>query len=120
MAKTVTGGWEESLIWTHTTDFDRPSNFEIPGNSMAPSAPVRDALVQGFLNTMRVAVVGLILATVLGTLIGVGRLSHNAVMRTVCRVLLVQAVVFLCASVVYGADAPAPVTGTRGSFSASR
>jgi len=25
--RSVTAGWEESLIWTHTTDFDRPSNF---------------------------------------------------------------------------------------------
>jgi general L-amino acid transport system permease protein len=35
---------------------------------------------------MRVAVAGLILATVLGTLIGIGRLSHNAVLRTLCTV----------------------------------
>ena len=51
---------------------------------MSPTAPVRDALVQGFLNTMRVAVAGLVLATVLGTLIGIGRLSHNAVLRSLC------------------------------------
>ncbi|MDJ1645453.1 hypothetical protein, partial [Streptomyces pakalii] len=37
------------------TDFDfldRPSNFEIPGNPMSVTAPVRDALVEGFLNTL--------------------------------------------------------------------
>ncbi len=71
------------------TDFkflDRPSNFEIPGNAMSQTAPVRDALVQGLLNTLRVAVAGLILATVLGTLIGIGRLSRNAVVRTLCSV----------------------------------
>lgn len=69
------------------TDFDfldRPANFTIPGNSMSSSAPVRNALVQGVLNTARVAVAGLVLATVLGTLIGIGRLSHNAVLRSIC------------------------------------
>jgi general L-amino acid transport system permease protein len=69
------------------TDFsflDRPSNFEIPGNGMSQTAPVSDALIQGFLNTMRVAVAGLVLATVLGTLIGIGRLSRNAVLRSLC------------------------------------
>ncbi len=71
------------------TDFaflDRPSNFEIPGNAMSQTAPVRDALIQGLLNTLRVAVAGLILATALGTLIGIGRLSKNAVVRTLCAV----------------------------------
>lgn len=71
------------------TDFDfldRPSNFEIPGNPMSSTAPVRDALVQGLLNTLRVAMAGLILATLLGTMIGIGRLSQNAVVRTLCRV----------------------------------
>jgi len=71
------------------TDFgflDRPSNFEIPGNSMSATAPVRNALIQGFLNTLRVAIAGLVLATILGTLIGVGRLSRNAVIRTLSTV----------------------------------
>ncbi len=35
------------------------------------------ALIIGILNTLRVAVVGIVLATVLGTLIGIGRLSNN-------------------------------------------
>jgi general L-amino acid transport system permease protein len=71
------------------TDFDfldRPANFEIPGNPMSSTAPVRNALVEGLLNTMRVAVAGLVLATVLGTLIGIGRLSQNAVVRAICKV----------------------------------
>ena len=77
---------ERTNIPTDFSFLDRPSNFEIPGNAMSSTAPVRNALVQGFLNTMRVAVAGLVLATVLGTLIGIGRLSHNAVLRTLCRV----------------------------------
>jgi general L-amino acid transport system permease protein len=35
------------------------------------------ALLEGLLNTLKVAVVGVILATVLGTIIGIGRLSPN-------------------------------------------
>jgi general L-amino acid transport system permease protein len=35
------------------------------------------ALLIGILNTLKVAIAGIILATVLGTLIGIGRLSHN-------------------------------------------
>jgi len=35
------------------------------------------ALIIGILNTLRVAVVGIVLATILGTLVGIGRLSKN-------------------------------------------
>ncbi len=35
------------------------------------------ALIVGVLNTLKVAVVGVVLATILGTLIGIGRLSRN-------------------------------------------
>ena len=75
---------ERTNIPTDFSYLDRPANFEIPGNGMAPTAPVRDALLQGLLNTVRVAVAGLVLATVLGTLIGIGRLSRNAVVRSLC------------------------------------
>ncbi|MFV0258176.1 MAG: ABC transporter permease subunit [Acidimicrobiales bacterium] len=71
------------------TDFsflDQPAGFEIPGNSMRSTQPVRDAIVQGTLNTLRVVVVGIMAATVLGTAIGMGRLSGNYLVRTVCRV----------------------------------
>ncbi|MFV0523862.1 MAG: ABC transporter permease subunit [Acidimicrobiales bacterium] len=71
------------------TDFsvlDQPAGFEIPGNAMRSTQPVRDAIVVGTLNTLRVVVVGIVAATVLGTAIGVGRLSGNYLVRTVCRV----------------------------------
>ncbi|MDA8253268.1 MAG: amino acid ABC transporter permease [Rhodospirillales bacterium] len=35
------------------------------------------ALLEGVLNTLKVSVVGIVLATIFGTLIGIGRLSHN-------------------------------------------
>jgi general L-amino acid transport system permease protein len=56
---------------------DNPASFQITGNSLSQNAPVRDALFEGLVNTLRVSIAGIILATVLGTLIGIGRLSHN-------------------------------------------
>jgi general L-amino acid transport system permease protein len=42
------------------------------------------AFVAGLLNTLRVAVIGIILTTILGTLLGVGRFSRNALVRGLC------------------------------------
>jgi general L-amino acid transport system permease protein len=51
------------------------------GESPIPYNPAIDtygtALIIGILNTLRVAAVGIVLATILGTLIGIGRLSGN-------------------------------------------
>src|SRR5690348_3129165 len=51
------------------------------GESMIPYNPAVDtygrALIIGILNTLQVAVIGIVLATILGTLIGIGRLSNN-------------------------------------------
>ncbi len=38
----------------------------------------------GLLNTLKVAVIGIVLATILGTLIGVGRFSTNFLVRKIC------------------------------------
>ncbi|MDT8991872.1 ABC transporter permease subunit [Curvibacter sp. APW13] len=42
------------------------------------------AYLVGMVNTLRVAIVGIILTTLLGTLIGVGRFSRNALVRGLC------------------------------------
>src|SRR5207249_4224239 len=63
-----------------------PAGFEI-GESMIPfaaGAPYWKAFLVGLLNTMRVALAGIVLATILGTLIGIGRLSKNALLRWLC------------------------------------
>jgi general L-amino acid transport system permease protein len=65
---------------------DNPTSFEITGNDLSQRAPVREAFVQGFLNTVRVSVAGIVLATVLGTVIGIGRLSRNWLVRTLSAV----------------------------------
>lgn len=44
------------------------------------------ALAVGILNTLTVAVVGIITATVIGFIIGIGRLSHNWLIRKLCTV----------------------------------
>ena len=46
--------------------------------------PYWRAYLVGFTNTLRVAILGIILTTVLGTLIGVGRFSRNALVRGLC------------------------------------
>src|SRR5580698_8073240 len=51
------------------------------GESLIPYNPAIDtfgtALIIGILNTLKVAVIGVVLATILGTLVGIGRLSSN-------------------------------------------
>ena len=44
------------------------------------------AFLVGLSNTLRVAVVGIVLATALGTLVGIGRLSKNFLVRRLCGV----------------------------------
>ena len=49
-----------------------------------PSQSYGKALWVGVLNTLRVAVIGIVLTTVIGVLMGVGRFSHNALVRGIC------------------------------------
>jgi general L-amino acid transport system permease protein len=60
---------------------DNPATFQITGSPLSANAPNRDAFVVGVQNTLRVSVAGIVLATVFGTLIGIGRLSHNWIVR---------------------------------------
>ncbi len=62
------------------------AGFDI-GETMVPYDPSQSygkAIVVGVLNTLRVAVIGIVLATVLGVLVGVGRFSRNALLRGLC------------------------------------
>ena len=64
----------------------REAGFEI-GDSMidySPASTYARAIWVGILNTLRVAVLGIILSTILGTLIGVGRLSPNWLLNKIC------------------------------------
>ena len=65
-----------------------PAGFDI-GESLYPfdsAQPYWQAFVVGLTNTLRVAILGIILTTILGTLLGVGRFSRNALVRGVCYV----------------------------------
>ena len=42
------------------------------------------AYLVGLINTLRVALAGIAAATMLGTLVGIGRLSHNLLVRSLC------------------------------------
>ena len=63
-----------------------PAGFDI-GEIMIPYEsvdPYWKAFLVGVLNTLRVAIIGIVLTTLLGTLIGVGRFSNNAIVRGLC------------------------------------
>jgi general L-amino acid transport system permease protein len=64
----------------------REAGFEI-GDSMiaySPASTYARAIWVGILNTLRVAILGVIFSTILGTLIGIGRLSPNWLLSRIC------------------------------------
>jgi len=63
-----------------------PTGFDI-GESLFgfdSNEPYWRAYLVGMVNTVRVALLGIVLTTVMGTLIGIGRLSRNALVRGLC------------------------------------
>ena len=63
-----------------------PAGFDIGESLYAfdSAQPYWQAFLVGLTNTLRVAIIGIILTTVLGTLLGVGRFSRNALVRGLC------------------------------------
>jgi len=64
----------------------QPAGFAI-GETIVPFDAAESygkAYLVGLGNTLRVALVGIVAATVLGTLVGVGRLSRNLLVRSLC------------------------------------
>ncbi len=64
----------------------QPAGFDI-GESITAfdsSESYLKALLTGLGNTLRVAILGIIMTTILGTLLGVGRFSRNALVRGMC------------------------------------
>ena len=64
----------------------QPAGFAISESlfEFDSSEPYVKAFLIGLSNTLRVAIVGIVLATLLGTLVGIGRLSRNFLVRSVC------------------------------------
>jgi general L-amino acid transport system permease protein len=64
----------------------QPAGFDI-GESLIPYESIRpywQAFLVGMVNTLRVAIVGIVLTTLIGTLLGIGRFSSNALVRGLC------------------------------------
>ncbi|HWI80945.1 ABC transporter permease subunit [Ramlibacter sp.] len=64
----------------------QPAGFSI-GESLYPfdsGESYLRAFGVGLTNTLRVAIAGIVLATIIGTLIGIGRFSRNALVRSLC------------------------------------
>jgi general L-amino acid transport system permease protein len=64
----------------------REAGFEIGDTMIAysPASTYARAILVGMLNTLKIAVLGIIMSTILGTLIGIGRLSPNWLLAKVC------------------------------------
>ena len=65
----------------------QPAGFDIGEGWLNYDAvdPYWKAFLVGIVNTLRVALIGCVLATLLGTLLGIGRFSGNALLRGICR-----------------------------------
>src|SRR3954471_17826946 len=65
---------------------DREAGFGIAQTLVeyGPTNTYARALIVGILNTLLVAFIGIILATILGTLVGIGRLSRNWLVAKIC------------------------------------
>ena len=64
----------------------QPAGFDIGESAFAfdSADPYWKAFLVGLSNTLRAALVGIVLTTILGTLIGIGRLSRNFLVRSLC------------------------------------
>lgn len=62
---------------------DQPAGITIADNPLSPADTVSEAIIAGFFNTLRIIVVGIPLALILGTLMGIARLSSNWLMRKI-------------------------------------
>ena len=79
----ATSNLERSGLPTGFEFLDREARFAIPGLSESAGYTVRRAFVAGYLNTLRVIVVGIPMCTILGVLVGLMRLSDNLLVRAV-------------------------------------
>jgi general L-amino acid transport system permease protein len=96
LALVATGGW---FLWSNMQENMRvrgiQSGFDFLGTTAGfdigetlidyhPSETYGKAIWVGVLNTLKVAVIGIVLTSILGVLLGVGRFSRNALVRGLC------------------------------------
>lgn len=75
------GNMRASGLPTSFDFLDRPAGFTIIDSDFRPAQTNLDAILVGVKNTVLVSAVGVILATVIGILIGIARLSRNWLVR---------------------------------------
>jgi general L-amino acid transport system permease protein len=69
-------------------DADRPASFKIGDSPIAYSAtdPYKRAVLVGLLNSLRVMITGIILATFIGITVGIAKLSDNWLVRKIAAI----------------------------------
>ena len=77
----VVGNLERLGIPTGFGYLDQPAGFAIPDSDFNSAQSLRDALIVGVQNTLKVSLLGIVLATIVGVLVGVARLSSNWLVR---------------------------------------
>jgi general L-amino acid transport system permease protein len=77
----VVGNLERLGIPTGFDYLDQPAGFAIPDSDFSSAQSLGDALIVGIENTVKISLLGIVLATVLGVAIGVARLSSNWLVR---------------------------------------
>ena len=60
---------------------NQPYGSDIRGSDFRPGQSIRDAFMVGYFNTVRVIAIGIPACTIIGILIGIARLSDNALVR---------------------------------------
>jgi general L-amino acid transport system permease protein len=77
----LTSNLEEQGIPTGWDFLDNPAGFAIRDSPFDPTSPVRHLIWVGVRNTAAISIVGIVLALVIGTFVGIGRLSTNWLVR---------------------------------------
>jgi general L-amino acid transport system permease protein len=77
----VVGNLERLGIPTGFDYLDQPAGFAIPDSDFSSAQSLGDALIVGVQNTLKVSLIGIVLATIVGVLVGVARLSSNWLVR---------------------------------------
>ncbi len=77
----LTSNLDEQGIPTGFDFLDNPAGFAIRDSPFDPSSPVRDLVWVGIRNTAAISIVGVTIALILGTFVGIGRLSTNWLVR---------------------------------------
>jgi general L-amino acid transport system permease protein len=77
----VVGNLERLGIPTGFDYLGQPAGFAIPDSDFSSAQSLGDALIVGVQNTLKVSLLGIVLATIIGVLVGVARLSSNWLVR---------------------------------------